>query len=253
VSDLKAGLLYVNFHTTAFPAGELRGDLLPGACRPTCFNAHLDGAQAGTPSMATGEGYFWLSHARDRLVTAIATTSVVNETASHIHNDDEGGAIVRPLAVGQAKTDEWDSDDVPAMTQARVLSLLNNRLYVNVHTTAFPGGEIRGQLLNTPCTTTGVDDGPKLRTALEQNYPNPFNPSTTISFTLAAPGMTRLDVYDVNGRLVSTLVRGFQPAGRSEVKWNGTNSSGNPVASGVYFYRLVAGAAIETRRMVLLK
>jgi flagellar hook assembly protein FlgD len=98
-----------------------------------------------------------------------------------------------------------------------------------------------------------VDDGPKLRTALEQNYPNPFNPSTTISFTLAAPGMTRLDVYDVNGRLVSTLVRGFQPAGRSEVKWNGTNSSGNPVASGVYFYRLVAGAAIETRRMVLLK
>ena len=253
VSDLKAGLLYVNFHTTAFPAGELRGDLLAGACQTTCFKAHLTGAAAGTTDIATGDGYFRLSHGRNRLAYGVTTSGIVNETASHIHSDDEGGAIVHPLTVGAAKAGEWDSDDAPAMTQARVVSLLNDRLYVNVHTTAFPAGAIRGQLLLIPCATTGVDDGPKLRTTLEQNYPNPFNPSTTIAFTLAAPAVTRLDIYDVKGALVSTLVRGHRPAGRSEVKWNGTNTVGQPVASGIYFYRLVAGAVIETRRMVLLK
>ena len=253
VNDLKAGLLYVNIHTTAFPAGELRGDLLPGACQPTCFEAHLDGAQAGTPSTATGDGYFELSHGRNRLAYRVTTKDVVNETAAHIHNDDEGGAIVHPLTVGPIKAGEWDSDDAPAMTEARVVSLLNNRLYVNVHTSAFPGGEIRGQLLLINCPTTGVDDGPKLSTALNQNYPNPFNPLTTISFTLAAPAETRLDVYDVNGRLVSTLLHSYRSAGRTEVKWNGTNTNGQPVASGVYFYRLVAGSFIETKRMVLLK
>jgi flagellar hook capping protein FlgD/CHRD domain-containing protein len=134
-----------------------------------------------------------------------------------------------------------------------VISLLNNRLYVNVHTTVNPAGDIKGQLLLIPCATTGVEDGPKLHTALDQNYPNPFNPSTTISFTLAAPSLTRLDVYDVNGRLVSTLLREYRPAGRTEVKWNGTSADGQRVASGVYFYRLVAGPFVETKRMVLLK
>jgi Cu/Zn superoxide dismutase len=253
VDDLKAGNLYVNIHTTAFPSGEIRGDLLPGTCQPTCFAAHLDGAAAGTTSVATGEGFFQLSHARNRLAYGVTTTGVVDETGAHIHSDDEGGAIVHPLDAGMTKAGEWDGDDSPAMTQARVVSLLNDRLYVNVHTTAFPGGEIRGQLLLVSCAATGVNGDPKLRTALEQNHPNPFNPSTTISFTLAVPGTARLDVYDVNGRLVAALVRGFRPAGRSEVNWNGTDSRGHPVASGVYFYRLVAGAVSETRRMVLLK
>ena len=83
--------------------------------------------------------------------------------------------------------------------------------------------------------------------------PNPFNPTTTISFSIPAPGFVELLVYDVSGRPVATLVRRHMPAGRSSVPWNGRNDGGSPVSTGVYFYRLRAGADAQTKKMILLK
>jgi len=90
-------------------------------------------------------------------------------------------------------------------------------------------------------------------TALWQNVPNPFNPSTTIRFDIAAAGRVALRIYDVEGRLVKTLVDERLPASSQAVEWNGTDNRGRHVASGVYFARLVAGDVTETRKMVLLK
>jgi len=90
-------------------------------------------------------------------------------------------------------------------------------------------------------------------TALQQNYPNPFNPSTIVRYDLASPSNVDLRIYDVNGALVKTLERGVRPAGRYEVAWQGRNNSDNPVASGVYFCRLRAGAFTQVRKMLLLK
>ena len=91
--------------------------------------------------------------------------------------------------------------------------------------------------------------------ALAQNSPNPFNPSTTINYSVADGSAVHvsLRVYDVRGKLVSVLVDAVKDAGTYSVFWNGVDNRGNRVASGVYFYRLMAGNFEQTRKMVLLK
>ncbi len=83
---------------------------------------------------------------------------------------------------------------------------------------------------------------------LDQNYPNPFNPRTTISFSLPAETHVTLDVFDVSGRLVASLVDEMRGAGRHAIDFNASS-----LASGVYFYRLNAGGVVEQKKMVLLK
>jgi len=84
--------------------------------------------------------------------------------------------------------------------------------------------------------------------SLSQNYPNPFNPVTDIEFGLPSPCHVRLEVYNVVGQTVVTLVDGRREAGFYTVSWDGSN-----VASGVYLYRLTAGDYVQTRKMLLLK
>jgi len=89
---------------------------------------------------------------------------------------------------------------------------------------------------------------------LEQNIPNPFNPTTSIGFTLPDPAHVRLSIFSASGRLVRRLLdRDYAVAGRYETSWDGTNESGARVASGIYLYRLDAGGAVVTKKMVLLK
>ncbi len=89
--------------------------------------------------------------------------------------------------------------------------------------------------------------------ALDQNYPNPFNPSTEIGFDLPKPSFVSLDIYDVLGRKVTTLINERLTAGSKRVQWNGRDNTGTEVASGVYFYRLQTSDHVEVRKMVLLK
>jgi hypothetical protein len=85
-------------------------------------------------------------------------------------------------------------------------------------------------------------------TCLHQNYPNPFNDETNITYTLAEPGNVTLKVYDICGRLVLTLLEGYEDAGPHLVTWEATN-----VSSGVYFYKLTCGDYSATKKMNLLK
>jgi hypothetical protein len=92
------------------------------------------------------------------------------------------------------------------------------------------------------------------RFALRQNVPNPFNPSTTIHYDVpAGGGAVSIRIYDVNGRLVRTLVESVQSAGQKAVTWKGRDNRGASVASGVYFYRMTAPDFVKTRKMVLLR
>ncbi len=89
---------------------------------------------------------------------------------------------------------------------------------------------------------------------LEQNYPNPFNPSTTIRFSLPVRERVSLKIYDMTGREVRTLLNSEErPVGASEVVWDGRNSAGQTVASGVYFYTLSWGNFFKTNKMTLVK
>jgi len=89
--------------------------------------------------------------------------------------------------------------------------------------------------------------------ALAQNYPNPFNPSTEISYSLPVASQVELSVYNVLGQKVNTLVNSEMPAGDHTVTWDGRNSSGGSVSSGVYFYRIQANNYVETKKMMMLK
>jgi PKD repeat protein len=85
-------------------------------------------------------------------------------------------------------------------------------------------------------------------------YPNPFSHSTAINYHIIFSGMVVLKVYDISGNEVRTLVNENQPAGEHSVVWNGTDDSGNPVGSGIYFYRLKIGNIFsEIKRILLLK
>ena len=88
---------------------------------------------------------------------------------------------------------------------------------------------------------------------LNQNYPNPFNASTTISFNLPAAADVELAVYDLLGRKINTLLKGFKQAGRHDLIWNGRSDSGEDVASGVFFYRLKTKDFDKTKKMLLVK
>jgi hypothetical protein len=108
----------------------------------------------------------------------------------------------------------------------------------------------------TVTDTPGADAGAALprRTALYQNVPNPFNPLTTIRFDLARPGSVRLRIYDVAGRRVRTLVEAWVGAGAGKsAVWDGLDGAGLRVPSGLYFYRLEAGGAVVTRKMLLVE
>jgi len=108
-----------------------------------------------------------------------------------------------------------------------------------------------------PNTTDFEDDqiNPQ-KFALHQNFPNPFNPQTTIRYTLPSDAQlydVTIKIYDMLGRLVMVLVKSKQGAGSYSVVWNGKDSFGNAVPSGVYLYAIKAGAYKETRKMILLK
>jgi len=89
--------------------------------------------------------------------------------------------------------------------------------------------------------------------ALGQNHPNPFNPNTAIRYDVAQAGHVRLTIYNVRGQVVRSLVNEPRSRGRYTELWDGLGDRGEPMASGVYFYRLTAGAFEQTRKMVLLK
>jgi|GEM_PF-2412924 len=113
---------------------------------------------------------------------------------------------------------------------------------------------VRTFITSTALAVEEIDAG-NIPTAysLSQNYPNPFNPSTAIEFTLPRPGQITLEVFDIVGRKVRTLVSEAVTAGTKRVIWDGNNADGATVASGVYFYRIKASDFSETRKMLLLK
>jgi hypothetical protein len=125
------------------------------------------------------------------------------------------------------------------------------RYYYKISAVDFSGNESDAA---SPEVTTG-EDVPVVPEsfALYQNVPNPFNPSTTIKFDLPCGASVKLCVFNAKGELVSTIVDRHMTEGHKEVTWAGKSDQGNAMASGIYFYRLVAGDFIQTKKMVLLR
>ena len=91
----------------------------------------------------------------------------------------------------------------------------------------------------------------KLR--VRQNYPNPFNLDTKIAFNITHTSNVKVEIFNILGQRVNTLLDGHLEAGEHTVEWDGQGSNGQPLAGGIYFYRLTAGDMIETIKMILLR
>ena len=100
---------------------------------------------------------------------------------------------------------------------------------------------------------SGLGDPTVTDFSFDQNYPNPFNPVTTFNFALPQATHVTLEVYNVLGRKVTTLVDREYPAGRHMVEWDSRRSDGHEVASGVYFARIKAGEFTASKKMVVVK
>jgi hypothetical protein len=102
----------------------------------------------------------------------------------------------------------------------------------------------------------GEEDDADLRPSeftLSQNFPNPFNPTTVIQYALPKTTQVRIEVYNVLGQRVRTLVDETQEPGYKIINWDGKDDAGNEVSSGVYFCRIQAGDFVKSRKMTLLK
>jgi hypothetical protein len=167
--EILAGLAYVNIHSSALPAGEIRGQIVRDVSN-AFFIGKLDGSQEcpATGSPATGTAFFSVDTAANVVsyqVTFTASLLTAAETAAHIHGftppGDCSGGIQQNLGLGFHRKGNW------SYAEPNEAALLADLAYMNVHTSAFPGGEIRGQML--------------LAAACEPNITNYCTPGTSAS------------------------------------------------------------------------
>jgi hypothetical protein len=169
-----------------------------------------------------------------------------------------GGVSANRVARFNTQTNTWSSlgtgssngvsgGDFPAV---RALAVSGSEVYVGGRFTS-AGGVSANNVARWNSGTSRVEQlsptAPKTF-LLEQNYPNPFNPSTTIRYQLPVASEVKLEVYDVLGKKIATLVNERQSAGAYQVVWNASGLS-----SGTYFYRLQAGTFVETKKMIMVK
>ena len=137
------------------------------------------------------------------------------------------------------------------------LTYLFNDIYDATATQLQPGLAIK--FTTNPAVIVSVQEpGPAKNLipdhySLEQNYPNPFNPATHIRYAIPEAGQASLKIYRIDGELVKVLRDDYLPAGRYETVWDGTNSRGIKVSSGVYIYRFSAGNFTQVKKMLFIK
>ncbi|MFI5144402.1 MAG: T9SS type A sorting domain-containing protein [Ignavibacteria bacterium] len=156
------------------------------------------------------------------------------------------GGVWRSINGGQ----NWVDFNSGVMTQNNVVRAL---AYRSTDNTVFAGVSLNGTGVYEYTTSPpelinhNGQDIPK-DFALHQNFPNPFNPTTMITFDLPRSQDVSIEVYDVNGKLVKTIMREFKPAGSYQINFNASS-----LTSGVYFYKLTTTSFVDTKKMILVK
>ena len=186
------------------------------------------------------------------LVLVAATIGMTPPEGILPNTDVNGDGIVNKedIALVLAALESAPASPASIWTAANLQRWIDNAKQHNISDPTFRRGiAVLEQLLATL--------QPKAN-ALLANYPNPFNPETWIPYHLAQPAEVTLQIYAINGALVRTLILGHQPAGIYEHRsraayWDGKNTQGELVASGVYFYTLTAGEFTATRKMLIRK
>lgn len=229
-----SGRWYVNIHTALNPGGEVRGQLVP---RVVPMDAQQEVPVNGSVGSA-GFGMVAIDTALNVLgydVRVVALSAL--ETAAHIHGFADPGfnaGVQQAIAPspGAQKLGTW------AYGAANETDVLLGRTYFNVHTGAFPGGEIRGQISSLPGegSLVGVGDETARGSARLAAAPNPSpGGSTRLMFQLARAGKVSFAIIGVDGRSVRNVPAEMYSPGTHSYEWDGRDDDGRPVAPGIYF------------------
>jgi hypothetical protein len=211
--------------------------------------------------MSDRSGYFYLHI----LAPYEKETMRAGATRMIIWDTDEEGAFYKAVSDDRTISVDFTSDNgltwspvADSLDAARekypwiVPEVNSSQCRIRIAYRAFPS--IRGESGTfTISGASGVAEGNRPGTFAVSNYPNPFNPSTSITFTLPAPGRTSLIIYDITGRKVRELVSGQMPAGVHTVVWDGKDERGTAVSSGVYISRLTAGKFATAGKLLLVR
>ncbi|MBC8415017.1 MAG: T9SS type A sorting domain-containing protein [Candidatus Cloacimonetes bacterium] len=166
-----------------------------------------------------------------------------------IYPRDNGGNLDDKLMISEDHGLTWDFVELVGLPEDTVpisISIITetNEILMSTNHSIFRADITElvsvHQVTVTPCTEIA-------------NYPNPFNPSTTIKFNLIESGNVKLEIYNIKGQKVKTLLDCYMIPGRSELIWNGKDDNGKQVGSGVYFYQLVTEKKTITKKMILLR
>jgi hypothetical protein len=274
-TNLKVGLLFINIHTEEIPNGEIRGQIYPAPS--LSFTSALGGSEVVPPTGSSATGFADLTlWANGRRLHVDLTANGLSGPAlsSHLHRAARGsnGPVIWDLGIPSNRV---VIDLTP--TNAQIQDLLNELVYADVETQAWPSGEIRGQIGGY--TSAGVPGSPAdpsvpggpspdspdgARIAPEAAAlgllvtPNPTRGPVTVGFRMPQPGAAALEIFDAAGRFIRRIDAGELPAGAAALLWDGRSASGRKVAPGSYLTRLtVRGAGrvsrVESRGLIVLE
>jgi Cu/Zn superoxide dismutase len=255
VLDLLSEELYLNAHTSASPAGEIRGQI--AMATGVGFTAMLDGMQQPSPSNSAGTGTAscFLLPDRSALRFDLTVSGLSGAaTAAHFHKAASGasGPAVFGIDVSGGNVQgQWSTASAPALTPDDVEAVYSGNYYINVHTAAFPAGEIRGQVLgSSPSILSGIDL-PLLAGAsgfsVAQQYPNPMREAGVLPFRVPRETQLALVLFDAVGRRVATLAEGRFDAGE-----HSATIDASALPAGMYVASLSAGGTVLATRMLTL-
>jgi concanavalin A-like lectin/glucanase superfamily protein/List-Bact-rpt repeat protein/flagellar hook capping protein FlgD len=263
-----------NWNIVSLPAGcpdSRKRVLFPSAVSPA-FG--FDAQYVISDTMRSGRSY-WLKFLADTS-TIMTATQTERDTIDVLRGWNMIGSIYEPIPATSI------TSDPPALITSHffgynggyhtaatiypgkgywVKVAQDGKLFLQTPSANLPStlaGRIRMELTNEappapPEETPSALPGKPREFNLDEAYPDPFNPSTTIGYQLPQRVSVKIDVYNILGERVSTLVNETQDAGYYTVRWDGRNQSNVQVTSGVYLYRLTAGDFTRVKRMLLLK
>ena len=233
------------YSTTTDGSGDYSIDVAPGTYDLVCsFGGYEDYTETG-------------------IVVASNDLITVDIALQHLYNPPEELTIqyTPPNVILQ-----WNAPVGPGLTgyniyrDDEIIGTVSALLYIDPNV---PAGShsyyvtaVYGNYESVPSNVVNTGSDPNLLPIVNKlggNFPNPFNPSTTINYSVAETGHVTLEVFNLKGAKVAVLRDIVLAAGNYTAKWNGKDGNGNPVSSGVYFYKMKAGSYQQTKKMILMK